>query len=125
MVYHGRVPIASPTSPVDEDVTLDLVFRALGDPTRRAIITQLTRGEATMTQIASQFDMTLPGVSKHVGVLEDAGLVHRWRSGRTRRCRLEVERMLAANAWVDAQTRFWTETLEGLAAFIENEPPLT
>jgi DNA-binding transcriptional ArsR family regulator len=123
MVYHRCVSVATPTKRFDADATLDRVFRALGDPTRRAIVSQLAQGEATMSQIADQFDMSLPGVSKHVGVLEDAGLVHRWRSGRSRRCRLEVERLMAANSWIDAQTTFWTDTLEALAEFVENEPP--
>jgi DNA-binding transcriptional ArsR family regulator len=123
MVYHRDVPVATPTKNIDDDATLDRVFRALGDPTRRAIVSQLTQGEATMSEIADQFDMSLPGVSKHVGVLEDAGLVHRWRSGRSRRCRLEVERLARANSWIEVQTRFWNETLESLADFLENEPP--
>jgi DNA-binding transcriptional ArsR family regulator len=104
-----------------EETNLDHVFRALGDPTRRAIIAQLTHGEATMTQIANQFDMSLPGVSKHVSVLENAGLVHKWRTGRTRRCRLRLEQMVAANAWLDSQTKFWTEQLDSFAEFVESE----
>ena len=121
MVYHREMPLATKNSEVGPEATLDLVFRALGDPTRRAIVTQLTRGEATMTEIATQFDMSLPGVSKRVKVLEDAGLVHRWRSGRARRCRLEVERMTAANAWLTAQTQFWTDTLDALADYVEDD----
>lgn len=123
MVYHRDMPVATPAKKVDDHLSLDRVFRALGDPTRRAIVSQLSRGEATMSEIADQFDMSLPGVSKHVGVLEDAGLVHRWRSGRSRRCRLEVERLKTANAWIEVQTRFWNQTLESLAEFLENEPP--
>ena len=84
MVYHRGMPMATENLELGPDATLDRVFRALGDPTRRAIVSQLTNGEATMTEIAAQFDMSLPGVSKHVKVLEDAGLVHRWRSGRAR-----------------------------------------
>lgn len=123
MVYHGRVAVATPTDEINDGKDLDRVFRALGDPTRRAIVSQLTRGEATMSEIANQFDMSLPGVSKHVSVLEDAGLVRRWRSGRSRRCRLQVERLMTANSWIEVQTRFWSETLDNLAEFLENEPP--
>jgi DNA-binding transcriptional ArsR family regulator len=119
MVYHQEMSIA--TTQLDEDASLDRVFRALGDPTRRAIISQLTAGEATMTEIADRFEMSLPGVSKHVGVLEDAGLVHRWRSGRSRRCRLDVERIQAANSWLVEQSNFWNQTLGALAHFIEDE----
>jgi len=74
-----------------------------------------------MTEIADQFDMSLPGVSKHVGILEGAGLVHRWRDGRTRRCRLQAERMRSATEWIDTQTSFWTATLDALADFVESE----
>ena len=117
------MPIA--TTQLDDEATLDRVFRALGDPTRRAIISQLTAGEATMTEIADRFDMSLPGVSKHVSVLEDAGLVHRWRVGRSRRCRLDVDRMQAANSWLVEQTNFWNSTLDALAHFIEDEGSTT
>lgn len=113
------MPTATTSTKVDEPAGLDLVFRALGDPTRRAIITQLTQGEATMSQIAMQFDMSLPGVSKHVSVLEDAGLVDRWRTGRSRRCRLLPEPMASANAWIEAQTQFWNNALDSLADFVE------
>lgn len=113
------MPIA--TTQLDDQANLDRVFRALGDPTRRAIISQLSAGEATMTEIADRFDMSLPGVSKHVSVLEDAGLVHRWRDGRSRRCRLDVDRMQTANSWLVEQTNFWNSTLDALAHFIEDE----
>lgn len=122
MVYHQGMPVTTSNRERDEGATLDRVFRALGDPTRRAIVTQLAGGDATMTEIADQFAMTLPGVSKHVKVLEDAGLVHRWRSGRARRCRLQVERIQAANLWLSDQTRFWTDTLAALADFVEEDP---
>ncbi len=78
-----------------------------------------------MSEIASQFEMSLPGVSKPVSVLEDAGIVRRWRSGRSRRCRLEIERTEAANSWLLSQTAFWTDTLADLARFIENEEKST
>jgi DNA-binding transcriptional ArsR family regulator len=112
--------IATSPTESDEQEALDRVFRALGDPTRRAIVSQLAQGEATVSQIAVRFDMSLPGVSKHVAVLEDAGLVDRWRSGRTRRCRLRPERMATANEWIDAQTQFWIASLDALADFVEN-----
>lgn len=72
-----------------------------------------------MSEIASQFDRTLPGVSKHVSVLEEAGLVRRWRSGRTRRCTLRVERLRAADAWIRDGTEFWEHTLDALADCVE------
>ena len=75
MVYHRVMPTATSTRRVDDERVLDRVFNALSDPTRRSIITQLTKGEATITEIASQYEMSLPGVSKHVSVLEEAGIV--------------------------------------------------
>jgi DNA-binding transcriptional ArsR family regulator len=119
MVYHPDMPVAS-TSDADAAHDLDRVFGALSDPTRRSIITRLAAGEATMSEIASQFDMSLPGVSKHVSVLEEAGIVHRWRTGRSRRCRLQVDRMEMANAWLEARTEFWNDTLDDLARFVED-----
>jgi DNA-binding transcriptional ArsR family regulator len=113
------MPVATSSPRSDRNTSLDRVFRALGDPTRRTIITQLARGDATMTQIAEQFDMSLPGVSKHVAVLEDAGLVERWRTGRSRRCRLLVNEMSHAHQWIADQATFWEDTLENLAAFVE------
>ena len=121
MVYHRVMPTATSTPQLDVEHVLDRVFNALSDPTRRSIITRLTKGEATMTEIASQYEMSLPGVSKHVSVLEEAGIVHRWRSGRSRRCRLEVERMEEANNWLLARKVFWTDTLADLARFVEDE----
>lgn len=122
MVYHEVMATATPARKSTSDrAELDAVFRALGDPTRRAIISRLTHGEATVSQIADQFDMSLPGVSKHLGVLEHAGLVKRWRTGKSRRCRLEVDRMKTANAWIADQTRFWADTLDALANFVEGE----
>ncbi|MGI9607944.1 MAG: ArsR/SmtB family transcription factor [Acidimicrobiales bacterium] len=98
---------------------LDHIFQALSDPTRRSIITTLTRGEATMSEIAAGFEMSLPGVSKHVSVLEEAGLVRRWRSGRSRRCRLEPDALRTANLWLEEHTEFWTNTLDALATHVE------
>jgi DNA-binding transcriptional ArsR family regulator len=121
MVYHREMSSATVMENQSDDHSLNRVFGALSDPTRRAIIARLTRGEATMSEIAGQFEMSLPGVSKHVSVLEEAGIVHRWRTGRTRRCRLEPERIQSANAWLDQQTKYWTDSLEALARFVEDD----
>lgn len=114
------MPTATSPPQPDAERVLNRVFNALSDPTRRSIVIHLSHGEATMSEIAGRFDMSLPGVSKHVSVLEDAGLVHRWRTGRSRRCRLQVERLETANAWLVAQTEYWTDTLDALARFVEN-----
>ena len=114
--------MASATAPdtTAPDEVLNRVFSALSDPTRRSIVTQLAQGEATMSEIAGRFDMSLPGVSKHVTVLEEAGLVHRWRTGRVRRCRLEPAAMTEAQRWIVDRTSFWNETLDQLADYVED-----
>lgn len=81
---------------------LDATFGALSDPTRRAIVERLTRGEASVGQLAEPFAMSLPAISKHLTVLEDAGLLVRIKEGRTRRCRLIEEPMREALEWIAA-----------------------
>ena len=82
---NARIAHTRPHAPeFDDELVLNQVFNALSDPTRRSIVAQLTRGEATMSEVASQFDMSLPGVSKHVSVLEDAGIVRRSLADRPR-----------------------------------------
>ena len=78
-----------------------------------------------MSELAAPFSMSLPGVSKHVTVLESAGLVCRWRSGRARRCRLEPDVMDVAAEWLTSRTKYWSETLDSFAAFVDNETPAT
>lgn len=100
---------------------LDRTFAALSDPTRRAIVARLSKGEATVGELAQPFDMTLPAVSKHLNVLEDAGLVSKRHVGRTVQCRLIGEQMQQAAAWLDRYSQFWTMTLERLEEFLEGE----
>jgi DNA-binding transcriptional ArsR family regulator len=102
---------------------LSRVFAALSDSTRRAIVRRLVEGEATMSELAAPFAMSLPGVSKHVSVLESAGLVTRWKSGRVRRCRIKPGALTMASDWITEQTTFWTETLDSFAQFMESEEP--
>ncbi len=100
---------------------LDRVFGALSDPTRRRIVSRLSHGEATLTELAEPFDLTMPGLSKHVSVLEDAGIVHKWRVGRSRYCRLIPERLQEADEWIQTQTAFWNQRLDGLQNYLEGE----
>ena len=100
---------------------LNLTFAALADPTRRAIMARLIEGDATVTELASPFDMSLPAVSKHLTVLEDAGLIAREREGRTRRCRVRAEPLRAAAEWIEVYRRFWEEQLDALAAFLDED----
>jgi DNA-binding transcriptional ArsR family regulator len=100
---------------------LDLVFAALADPTRRAILQRLRRGEATVGQLARPFDVSRPAISKHLDVLEHAGLVHRRRDGRTSRCRLDAAPLRQADAWTERYRVYWEGRLDALASYLEEE----
>lgn len=86
---------------------LDRTFSALADPTRRAILTRLTGGEATVTELAEPFAMSLPAVSKHLKVLERAGLITRGRTAQWRPCRLEAAPLEDATGWLERYRAFW------------------
>ena len=96
---------------------LNLVFHALGDPTRRAILDRLAEGEATVGHLSRPFDLSFGAVSKHLGVLERAGLVTRESRGRERVCRINPAALADARAWLEFHERFWTNRLEALEAF--------
>ena len=98
---------------------LTATFAALADPTRRAILARLARGEANVTELAKPFDMTQPAVSKHLKVLERAGLISRGRDAQSRPCRLEASRLREATEWMERYRAFWDESfdrLDGLLA---------
>ncbi len=101
---------------------LNRVFRALGDPTRRAILDRLAGGEATIGQLSRPFPVSFAAVSKHLGVLERAGLVTREARGRERICRINPAALDDARSWLEFHQRFWTERLEALAALVEAGP---
>jgi DNA-binding transcriptional ArsR family regulator len=100
---------------------LDLVFGALADPTRRAILARLAESEATVGDLAKPFEISRPAISKHLRVLERAGLVRRARDGRLSRCGLDATPMRNAAEWVDTYRVFWESQLEALARFLEHE----
>ena len=93
---------------------LDAAFAALADPTRRAIIARLAGGEASVTELAEPFAMTQPAVSKHLKVLERAGLISRHRDAQRRPCRLEARALRDATEWLDGYRRFWSESFARL-----------
>jgi DNA-binding transcriptional ArsR family regulator len=93
---------------------LDSTFAALADPTRRAILARLMAGEATVTELAEPFDMTLPAVSKHLKVLERAGLIARGRAAQWRPCRLDANPLKEVADWVEGYRRFWEQSQERL-----------
>jgi DNA-binding transcriptional ArsR family regulator len=101
---------------------LDRTFAALSDPTRRALIAQLSERESlSVSELAKPFDISLPAVMKHLDVLSEAGLVTREKTGRTVACRLRAEPMREANEWLEKYQRFWSESLDRLAAFLQED----
>jgi DNA-binding transcriptional ArsR family regulator len=97
---------------------LDRTFGALADGTRRAILGRLARGDATVGELARPFAMSRPAISKHLRVLERAGLVRRSREGRLSRCNLDASAMREAAEWVERYRVFWTDRLDALARHI-------
>lgn len=95
-------------------VDLDAAFAALGDRTRRAIITQLARGEATVGELAKPFDLTHQAVSRHVGILRRCGLIQQRVDGQRRPCRLNIERMQELSGWITEQQQEWESRLDRL-----------
>src|SRR5438045_8966254 len=93
---------------------LSVTFAALADPTRRAILARLSQGEASVTELAKPFDLSLPGISKHLKVLQRAGLVTQSRNAQWRPCRLEPGRLKEASEWVGEYRRFWDESFQRL-----------
>ena len=97
---------------------LDLVFRALADPTRRAILDRLAQEEMTVGELAKPFPLSFAAVSKHIGVLERAGLATRRVRGRERVCRINPAALKDAHAWLEFHERFWAERLDALDALV-------
>src|SRR5216117_1389334 len=102
--------------PADE---LSATFSALADPTRRAILARLARGEASVTELAEPFEMSLPAVSKHLKVLERAGLIARSRDAQWRPCRLQANPLKDIADWVEYYRRHWEESFEKLDRYLK------
>jgi DNA-binding transcriptional ArsR family regulator len=98
---------------------LSITFAALADPTRRAILTRLTSGEASVKELAEPFDMTLPAVTKHLKVLRIAGLITQGRRAQWRPCRLDAKPMREVADWVEQYRRFWDESFDRLDAYLK------
>lgn len=97
---------------------LDATFAALADPTRRSILARLGKGTATVGELADPYDMSLPAISKHIKVLESAGLIHRKRSGRNYHCSLRGESMKEAAEWIATYRDFWDRNLRALDDYL-------
>lgn len=109
---------------------LSATFAALADPTRRSILAQLTKGEATVNELAAPYEMSLPSVSRHLKVLEKAGLISKGRSAQWRRCRLQVAPLESVEAWMEPYRTFFEssfdrleEHLKTMVAEQEDRPP--
>jgi DNA-binding transcriptional ArsR family regulator len=98
---------------------LDATFAALADPTRRAILARLTSGEASVTELAEPFALSQPAISKHLKVLERAGLISRGRDAQRRPCRLEAQPLAEATAWLEDYRRFWEGSFQRLDALLD------
>lgn len=99
---------------------LSTTFAALADPTRRAILARLAAGEATVSELAEPFEMSMPAVSKHLKVLERAGLIERGRQAQWRPCRLEAAPLKEVDAWLERYRRFWEASFDRLDAYLQN-----
>lgn len=103
---------------VKDDRDLDAIFAALADSTRRAILARLAAGEASVTELAKPFDMSLPAISKHLKVLERAGLIARGRDAQWRPCRLDAGPLKDASDWIGHYRKFWEESFDRLDEYL-------
>jgi len=106
---------------VTNNAQLDLTFGALADSTRRAILWRLATGDATVGELARPFDVSRPAISKHLRVLERAGLVRRTKDGRVSRCGLDAKPMRDAALWVEGYREFWEQQFDSLSRYLEQE----
>lgn len=107
----------------NQERSLDLTFSALSDSTRRRILRSLAEGERTVGELARPFRISLPAVSRHLRVLERAGLLVQTRRGRERFCRVVPRRLEEANGWIESYRKFWTARLDALDAFLKQQAP--
>ena len=103
--------------------TLSVTFAALADPTRRAILARLAQGETTVGELAQPFDISGPAISRHLKVLERAGLIERRAEAQWRLCRLRADAMREASDWLERYRTFWDESLDRLAGYLEGRTP--
>ncbi len=99
---------------------LDATFAALSDPTRRAILSRLSRGEASVTQLAEPFEMSLPAISKHLKVLQKAGLITQSREAQWRPCRLEAKPLKQAAEWLERYREYWEQSFDNLDSYLRD-----
>jgi DNA-binding transcriptional ArsR family regulator len=101
------------------EASLDATFSALADPTRRAILARLALGETSVTELAGPFQMSMPAISKHLKVLEKAGLIERGREAQTRPARLNPAALKTAAEWIDEYRKYWEQSFDRLDAYLQ------
>lgn len=104
---------------MQKQTSIDLTFAALGDPTRRAIVERLAAGEATVLELAAPFSISLPAISRHLKVLEGAGLITRGRDAQRRPCRLRPEALEQVTAWAEHTRRAWEDRFDRLGDYLQ------
>ncbi len=110
---------------INYQAPLDLAFQALADPARRAIVERLSKGPASVSELAKPLPMSLPAVMLHLKVLEESGLIRSSKVGRVRTCRIEAEKLSLAECWITERRRMWEQNLDRLGAFLEQSKPET
>ena len=100
---------------------LDEIFGALADPTRRAIVVRLTEGPCSVSELGAPFPISAPAITKHLAVLEQAGLIARWKTGRVNYCRLVADPLGRAGAWIEQHRAFWERQLDALENYLDRE----
>jgi len=103
------------------ETPLDDIFGALSDPIRRGIITRLTQGPCSVTQLGMPFDVSAPAISRHLNVLARSGLVERWKQGRVNYCRLVPHPLTQAAGWIQQHKAFWERQFDALADYLDRE----
>ena len=101
---------------------LDAAFGAMAHPIRRGILARLALGETTVAELAKPYDVSAPAISKHMRILEEAGLLSRTKQGREHHCRLEPARLKEAQAWIEQQRQFWNDRLDSLERYLKENP---
>ena len=110
---------------LNQQPNLDLMFQALADPTRRAMVDRLSRGPASVSELAKPFDMSLPAIVQHLQALEASGLVSSQKIGRVRTCQIEPEAMSMAEQWINDRRTTWVRRLDRLGDFLAETEPET
>ena len=107
---------------LNQEQTLDAMFQALADPTRRGMVDRLSRGPASVSELAAPFDMSLPAIVQHLKVLEDSGLVKTEKVGRVRTCTIDTGALSMAEKWINDRRIGWEKRLDRLGAFLDALP---